>query len=204
MAPAVSPADPAPAKTAAINRIGGDGAIASGMAGDRKGAGLGAVCPGRCWASLRSPQPTVRIAVAAARRWMERRMSAGWCGALRTDGVALGIAVGSPQPTASVVGWGERSDAQLKRRYRDHRHGTVPSQVGRCGGVPPPGQPRRMASKNSPLLFVALILSSRNSIASRSSMLYSSLRRIQIFCRISGFSSNSSRRVPERFTLIAG
>src|SRR5262245_36805999 len=38
--------------------------------------------------------------------------------------------------------------------------------------------PRRIESKNSALLLVALILSRRNSIASRSSIGYSSLRRI--------------------------
>src|SRR5512138_880991 len=43
------------------------------------------------------------------------------------------------------------------------------------GGV----QPLRMASKNSLLFFVALTLSSRNSVASRSSRPYSSLRRTQ-------------------------
>ncbi len=63
---------------------------------------------------------------------------------------------------------------------------------------------RRIDSKNSALFFVALILSSKNSVASRSSMPYRSLRSTHIFGRTEGSRSSSSRRVPERFTLIAG
>lgn len=63
---------------------------------------------------------------------------------------------------------------------------------------------RRIESKKSALFLVALILSSRNSIASMSSMGYSSLRSIQIFCRISGLMRSSSFLVPERLTLMAG
>ena len=44
-----------------------------------------------------------------------------------------------------------------------------------------PTQPLRIESKNSALLLVALILSSKNSIASRSSIGYRSLRKIQTF-----------------------
>ncbi len=65
-------------------------------------------------------------------------------------------------------------------------------------------QHRRMASKNSLLPLVDLTLSRRNSIASRSSMGYRSLRRTHIFCSTSGLRSSSSRRVPERLTLMAG
>src|SRR5262249_44186602 len=53
----------------------------------------------------------------------------------------------------------------------------VPEEVGQLGA----GYPRRIESKNSALLLVALILSRRNSIASRSSIGYSSLRRIHTF-----------------------
>ena len=42
--------------------------------------------------------------------------------------------------------------------------------------------PRRIMSKNSALFLVAFILSRMNSIASISSIPYSSLRKTQIFC----------------------
>ena len=63
---------------------------------------------------------------------------------------------------------------------------------------------RFIALKNSSFDLVFFILSSMNSIAASSSIGCSSLRRIQIFCSMSGSISNSSRRVPERLMLIDG
>src|SRR6185369_2823669 len=59
-----------------------------------------------------------------------------------------------------------------------------------------PQPPRLIISKKSKLFLLDFILSRMNSIASISSIGYSSLRRIQVFCRISGLSRSSSRRVP--------
>jgi hypothetical protein len=61
-----------------------------------------------------------------------------------------------------------------------------------------------MEPKNSSLFLVARSLSSRNSVASSSSMPKRSFRRIQTLGRMSGPISSSSRRVPERFTLSEG
>ena len=63
---------------------------------------------------------------------------------------------------------------------------------------------RLIESKKSELFLVALILSSKNAMASISSIGCSNLRNTQIFCSTSGGISNSSRRVPDRLTLIAG
>src|SRR6185312_10268054 len=63
---------------------------------------------------------------------------------------------------------------------------------------------RFIALKNSSLVLVFFILSSMNSIAASSSIGCSSLRRIQIFCSMSGGISSSSRRVPERLMLMEG
>ena len=61
-----------------------------------------------------------------------------------------------------------------------------------------------MKSKNSALVFVSFILSSRNSTAASSSIGCRSLRRIQIFASSSGAVISSSLRVPERLMLNAG
>src|SRR6185312_9716089 len=61
-----------------------------------------------------------------------------------------------------------------------------------------------MLLKNSSLFLVARNLSSRNSVASSSSMPNRSFLRIHTLGRMSGGISSSSRRVPERFTLSDG
>jgi len=71
-------------------------------------------------------------------------------------------------------------------------------------GSKKPRYPRRIESKNSALDLVARSLSIRNSAASSSSIGKSSLRSTQTFCSTGCSISSSSRRVPERFTLIAG
>ena len=59
-------------------------------------------------------------------------------------------------------------------------------------------------SKNSELFLVAFMLFKTISMASISSMLYMNCRRMRVFCKISGWSSNSSRRVPLRLSWIEG
>src|SRR5882672_4111598 len=66
------------------------------------------------------------------------------------------------------------------------------------------GQPLRIESKNSEFDLVAFSLSIRNSAASSSSIGNSSFLSTQTFCRMGASISSSSRRVPERLTLIAG
>ena len=61
-----------------------------------------------------------------------------------------------------------------------------------------------MASKNSPLLFVAFNRSNKNSIAAMDSMECRSFLRIHIFCNSPFSVSISSRRVPERLMKMAG
>src|SRR5690606_7921071 len=63
---------------------------------------------------------------------------------------------------------------------------------------------RFIASKNSELVLVSFILSSRNSIAASSSMGCSSLRRIHILASSVGSVIRSSLRVPERLMFTAG
>ena len=61
-----------------------------------------------------------------------------------------------------------------------------------------------LAAVLSSQLSVGFILSRMNSIACTSSMSEMNLRRIQIFWRMSGLISSSSRRVPDLFRLMAG
>ena len=63
---------------------------------------------------------------------------------------------------------------------------------------------RFIALKNSSLVLVSLSLSRINSVACTSSIELSSLRKIHMRCSSSSDVSKSSRRVPERLTLIAG
>jgi hypothetical protein len=107
----------------------------------------------------------------------------------------------------SFLAWSRSSKTPSAERCGCGRGKLGPRRAGMRPGAAATSrrpQPRRMLSKKSWLFFVARILSSKNSIASRSSIGYKSLRRIQIFCRTSGLSKSSSRRVPERLTLMAG
>ena len=70
-----------------------------------------------------------------------------------------------------------------------------------CAGL---DHPRFIELKNSSFDLVFFILSSMNSMAASSSIGCSSLRRIQIFCSMSGSINSSSRRVPERLMSMAG
>ena len=81
---------------------------------------------------------------------------------------------------------------------------------GWCRASVPPREPilgaypRRIESKNSAFDLVAFSLSMRNSAASSSSIGKRSLRSTHTFCSTGASISSSSRRVPERLTLIAG
>src|SRR2546430_14183984 len=79
----------------------------------------------------------------------------------------------------------------------------LPPRYGKWGSAPD-FYPRRIESKNSALVLVALSLSMRNSAASSSSIGNSSFLSTHTFCRIGCSISNSSRLVPDRFTLMAG
>ena len=59
-------------------------------------------------------------------------------------------------------------------------------------------------SKKSTFVFVAFMFLIISSIDSISSMLYMNWRRMRVFCKISGASSNSSRRVPLLLSSIGG
>src|SRR5690606_41596034 len=61
-----------------------------------------------------------------------------------------------------------------------------------------------MELKNSSLVLVSLSLSRMNSVACTSSIALRILRRIHMRCSSSSEVSSSSRRVPERRTLMAG
>src|SRR6267142_2322780 len=105
---------------------------------------------------------------------------------------------------------------------KDHRpvvgvdaclHGRAPAEkVANYKGKPknraltpifPDSYPRRIESKNSALVLVALSLSMRNSAASSSSIGNSSFLSTHTFCRIGCSISNSSSLVPDRFTLMS-
>ncbi len=95
----------------------------------------------------------------------------------------------SASPGGTGAAWGDRFAGARADRGR---------------AAPAPCQLRFIWSKNSELVLDDCMRPSRNSMASMSSMPCRNLRRIQSFCSSSGAVSSSSRRVPERFTLIAG
>ncbi len=95
----------------------------------------------------------------------------------------------SAKPGGTGAAWGDRFAGARADRGR---------------AAPAPCQLRFIWSKNSELVLDDCMRPSRNSMASMSSMPCRNLRRIQSFCSSSGAVSSSSRRVPERFTLIAG
>ena len=97
--------------------------------------------------------------------------------------------LGAPAREGTGAAWGDRFAGARADRGR---------------AAPAPCQLRFIWSKNSELVLDDCMRPSRNSMASMSSMPCRNLRRIQSFCNSSGAVSSSSRRVPERFTLIAG
>src|SRR5690606_24558842 len=116
-----------------------------------------------------------------------------------SSGVAVSAALASPNRRYTAACYPRRVAAGAERAP-DYKQLDGRGQAAKSA----PRAYRFIDLKNSALFLVARSLSSRNSMASASSMGCRSLRRSQIFCSSAGSVSSSSRRVPERLMMIDG
>ena len=151
-----------------------------------------------------------RTAGAAKRRNTDRHNTDGTC--LRQWYIIMSCGPRTPVSTARNEFWRKYWTIFIRPRWAVSNSAAKnkPDQKKTAGAWPAVSIDalrecqRFMALKNSSFDLVFFILSSMNSIAASSSIGCSSLRRIQIFCSMSGSISSSSRRVPERLMLIDG